>query len=190
MFLSWRRDASTVFALDFHELMETYVLDNIPFEDRRVIDKLVEFWHTHNEPGDLAMHIARLSGARESGIGYSFFKQVYADLRTGRHSKYVAFSVSEFKRLLEVEYSRLAKRHADLLAGAKAFDEAQAKAKEHEENQRWLSAYPNNQFLCMLQVLSRHIHLLCFLSRKLVLPTHSHNEACLMTGLSCQFARR
>jgi hypothetical protein len=51
-------------------------------------------------------------------------------------------------------------------------------------------AYPNNQFLCMLQVLSRHIHLLCFLSRKLLLPTLSHNEACLMTGLSCQFARR
>src|SRR5438874_12604267 len=78
---------------------EIDVLDNIPFEERRVIDELVELWQTCYEPRDLLTHIA---GTWKPGGGRVtwFFAQVHQDLRTDKRSKYAAFSASEFKRFL------------------------------------------------------------------------------------------
>ena len=119
---------------------ETYVLDKIPFEERRVIDELVGLWQTRYEPRDLVTHIDRLSGTWGSGIGASFFRQVYEDLRTDKRSKYAAFFASEFKRFLEAEYSQRAQTHAERQAQAQAKAnaerQAQAKAEEREEYER------------------------------------------------------
>jgi len=73
-------------------------VDKIPFEERRIIDELIELWQTRYEPRDLVTHIDRLSGTWGSGIGASFFRQMYGDLRTDKRSKYAAFSASEFRQ--------------------------------------------------------------------------------------------
>lgn len=112
--------------------METCVLDNIPLEEQRVIDELVKLWNTHCEPRDLAMHIDKLPSTWGRHIVRNFFRQVYEDLRTNKRSNYTAFSVSEFKRLLETEYSQRAPL-GERQVWAKADAEAQAKAKEREE---------------------------------------------------------
>lgn len=103
-------------------------MDEIPFEERRVIGELVEFWQTHYAPRDLVKHIDRLFDSWGSGIGASFFQQVYEDLRTAKRSDYATFSASQFKRFLEVEYSQPAQTHAERLD--------RTKAKEREEHER------------------------------------------------------
>jgi len=103
-------------------------LNEIPFEERRVIDELVKLRQTRYEPRDLLTHLDRLSGSWGSGVCASFFRQVYEDLRTDRRSKYAAFSSLEFKRFLEVEYSQHAQRHAEHQAQAKKKAEAEQKA--------------------------------------------------------------
>jgi hypothetical protein len=117
-------------------------VDKIPFEERRVIDELVGLWQTRYEPRDLVTHIDRLSGTWGSGIGASFFRQVYEDLRTNKRDKYATSSSSEFKRFLEAEYNQQAQVDAERQAQAQAKADAerqlhaQAKAKEREEFKR------------------------------------------------------
>jgi hypothetical protein len=132
---------------------EAYVLDKIPFEEQRVIDELVKLWQTHSVPRDLAMHIDKLPSTWGRHIVRNFFRQVYEDLRTDKRSSYAAFSASvsiirdgrpmktdkrsnyaafsasEFKRLLETEYSQWVQIHAEPQAWAKA----DAEAKERED---------------------------------------------------------
>jgi len=134
-------------------------LDKIPFEEQRIIDELVKLWQTRYEPRDLAMHIDKLPSTLGRHIVRNFFRQVYEDLRTDKRSSYAtfsaslsivrdgrpmttdkcsnyaAFSASEFKRLLETEYSQWVQTHAEhqALAKADAEGQAQAKAKEREE---------------------------------------------------------
>lgn len=81
-------------------------MNKIPFEERHVIDELVEFWQTRCEPRDLLTHIA---GTLTSGGGEVtwFFAQVRQDLCSDKRSKYAACSASEFKQFLEDEYRRL-----------------------------------------------------------------------------------
>ncbi len=88
---------------------EIYILDDIPFEERRVIDELVEFWQTGYEPCDLATHIDKLSGVWGSGTGSDFIRQVHKNLRTGKR-RYA--SASEYKQFLEAVYSRQAQKEA------------------------------------------------------------------------------
>lgn len=107
---------------------EAHVLEEIPLEERRVIGELVEFWQNHRAPRDLVMHINRLFDTWGSGIGASFFQQVYEDLRDGKRSEYPAFSVSQFKCFLEAEYSQPDQTHAERLA--------RLKVKEREEHER------------------------------------------------------
>lgn len=115
---------------------------DMPSEARRVIDELVKFWQSSYEPHDLIIHIDRLTSTWGSGIGVTFFRQVYNDLRTGKRSNYAAFSALEFKQFLETEYSHQAQVHAEhqaiALTQAKAEAErlAQAKAEEREESER------------------------------------------------------
>lgn len=139
------------------EYPHTDELDNIPFEVQRVIDELVKLWQTHSVPPNLAMHIDKLPSTWGRHIVRNFFRQVYEDLRTDernsyaafsnalsiirdghpmktyRRSNYAAFSASEFKRLLETEYTQWVQTHAAPQAWAKADAEAQAKAKERDE---------------------------------------------------------
>jgi hypothetical protein len=99
-------------------------LDKIPFEERRVIDELVELWQTCYGPRDLLTHIA---GTWKPGGGRVtwFFAQVHQDLRTDKRSKYAAFSASEFKQFLEDEYRRLDQANPE--------HQAQVKIEEREE---------------------------------------------------------
>jgi len=113
-----------------------YALDKIPFEERRVIDELVQFWQTGYEPHDLVIHIDRICGSWGSGIGTSFFRQVYKELRTGERSKYAAFSAIEFKQFLEAEYSQQARIYAKRLAQAQAEAEAERQAQAKAEAER------------------------------------------------------
>jgi hypothetical protein len=105
-----------------------YVLDEIPFEERRVISELVELWQTGYEPGDLSIHIDRLSRSSRNGMDALFFQQVYANLRADKLSEYVASSASEFQRFLEDEYHQQ----------AKIWNERQARAEveEREKSKR------------------------------------------------------
>lgn len=103
--------------------------DNFPFKEQRVIDELVEFWQTHNEPRDLTARICDTLNLGSTSVT-SFLAKVRDDLRNNKHSNYTATSASEFRQFLEDEYrpyaERHAKRQAQLEAGAKAFDEAHA----------------------------------------------------------------
>jgi hypothetical protein len=105
---------------------QTYILDNIPFEEQRVIDELVELWQTHDEPRDLLAHIR---DTLKTGYSITFF---FAQVRND-YSKYATSSASEFRQFLEDEYRRVAKPYAISLARAKAFDEAQAKAEAERQ---------------------------------------------------------
>lgn len=113
---------------------ETYVLNEIPFEERRIIRELVEFWQTRYEPCNLATHIDRLPAytAWGSGIGTSFFQQVYKDLCNDKRSSYIASSASEFERLLDTEYHLRSQKHAEPQAQAKAQAQAQAEKVQAE----------------------------------------------------------
>jgi hypothetical protein len=117
-------------------------LDKIPLEEQRVIDGLVGLWQTHYEPRNLITHLDRLSGSWGSGIGASFFRQVYEDLRTNKRGKYTASSASEFKRFLEAEYRQLAKPHTERQAQAIAEyrEWYERRAKAHEEYVRMARA--------------------------------------------------
>lgn len=110
------------------EYPQTDRLDNIPFEEQRVIDELVEFWQNHYAPRDLITHLDRLSGSWGSGIGASFFQKVYEDLRNNQRSKYYASSVFKFKQLLEAEYRQLVNPNAER--------QAQEMVEERERYQR------------------------------------------------------
>lgn len=81
-------------------------MDNIPSEDQLVINELVEFWQTHNEPHKLTAHIR---GTLKQGCTSltSFFAKVRDDLRADKHSTYAASSASEFRAFLGAEYHRL-----------------------------------------------------------------------------------
>ena len=124
------------------EYPQTDVLDNIPFEEQRVIDELVGLWRTRYEPRDLVTHLDRLSGSWGSGVGASFFRQVYEDLRTDKRSKYAASSTYEFKQFLKAEYRLRAKAEterrsqAQAKADAERLAQTQSKAKEREEFKR------------------------------------------------------
>jgi hypothetical protein len=113
----------------------TCALDKIPFEERRVISELAEYWQTHYEPRDLVTHIDRLFGSWGSGIGASFFRQVYEDLRTYKRNNYATSSAPEFKRFLEAEYRLRAKPHAERQAQAMAEEREryESRARAHEE---------------------------------------------------------
>src|SRR6266567_4026433 len=116
--------------LKFEIDKEINVLIKIPFEERRVIDELVELWQTCCEPCDLLPHIRGTYEPGGSSVTW-FFAQVRQDLRTDKRSKYAAFSASEFKQFLEAEYSRLdqANTERQAQAQAKAAAERQARAK-------------------------------------------------------------
>jgi hypothetical protein len=127
--------------------------DNIPFEEQCLIDELVEFWRTHDEPRDLDTHLrGTLKPGHYSAAWFLF--EVRDDLRTDKHSKYAASSTFEFRQFLEAKYRRVAKPYLERLARDRAFDEAQAEterqarvkaeAKEREENQRWLRDYSDD----------------------------------------------
>jgi hypothetical protein len=142
------------------EYPQKYELDNIPFEVQRIIDELVKLWQTHYEPRDLAVHIDKLPSTGGRHIVRNFFRQVYKDLRTDERNSYAAFSnslsiirdgrpmktnkrnnyatfsASEFKRLLETEYSQWVQTHAEPQAWAKADAEAKEKEKKREEHVR------------------------------------------------------
>lgn len=117
-------------------------MDRIPFEEQRVIDELIVLYQTGYEPSELVIHMDRLSGSWGSGIGSSFFRQVYEDLRKGKLSRYDTFSKSDFKRFLEAEFSQQAHEHAMRQAQAQAKADAerqaqaQAKLLEREEYER------------------------------------------------------
>ena len=81
-------------------------MDNIPVEDQLVIDELVAFWQTHNEPRNLLAHIRDTLKQGCNSLTF-FFATVRDDLRTDKHSKYAASSVLEFRQFLEVECRRL-----------------------------------------------------------------------------------
>lgn len=102
-------------------------MDDIPFEEQRVIDELVELWRTGCEPRALLSHIRSTWKPGEGKVTW-FFAQVYQDLLAGKPSKYLAFSASEFKQCLEDEYRRLAQ--------ASTSHQAQVKAEEHEEYEK------------------------------------------------------
>lgn len=116
-------------------------MNEIPFEERRIIRELVELWQTHHEPRGLATHINRLPTytAWGSGIGTSFFRQVYKDLCNDRRSSYIASSASEFERFLEAEYQQRAQKHAEPQAQAKAQAERLAQV-EKEQAERLAQA--------------------------------------------------
>lgn len=82
-------------------------MDKIPFKEQRIINELIVFWQTGKKPRDLVIHIDPWNTSSERRIGTSFFWQVYEDLLTDKRSKYAAFSASEFKQFLEIEYRRL-----------------------------------------------------------------------------------
>ena len=117
---------------------QTNVLDNIPFEVQRIIDELVKLLQTHSEPSDLAMHVDTLPSTGGRHIVRNFFRQVYKDLRTDERSSYASFSASEFKILLETEYSQWVQGHPEHQAWAK--EDTQAKAKERDEYARKVRA--------------------------------------------------
>ena len=141
---------------------QTNVLDNIPFEVQRIIDELVKLLQTHSEPSDLAMHVDTLPSTGGRHIVRNFFRQVYKDLRTDelnsyasfsnslsiirdgrpmttdKRSNYASFSASEFKILLETEYSQWVQGHPEHQAWAK--EDTQAKAKERDEYARKVRA--------------------------------------------------
>ena len=117
---------------------QTNVLDNIPFEVQRIIDELVKLLQTHSEPSDLAMHVDTLPSTGGRHIVRNFFRQVYKDLRTDELSSYASFSASEFKILLETEYSQWVQGHPEHQAWAK--EDTQAKAKERDEYARKVRA--------------------------------------------------
>ncbi len=124
--------------LKFEIGKETYVLDDIPFEERRIIDELVNYWQTRYEPRDLTIHIDKLPSTWGQHRVRNFFRQVYEDLCTDQHSKYVAFSASKFEGFLETEYSQRAQTHGEHQAQVKAEAErqAQVEAKEREEYEK------------------------------------------------------
>jgi len=99
-------------------------LDNIPLEDQLVIDELVEFWQTNDEPRNLTAHIRGTLKQGCTSLTW-FFAKVRDDLRTDKHSKYTASSVFEFRQFLEVEYRRLYQPCAERQQA-----EAQAKAEK------------------------------------------------------------
>jgi hypothetical protein len=101
-------------------------LDEISFEEQRVIDELVKLWQICYEPPDLLKHIRDTSKPGGRKITW-FFALVRQDLCTGKGSKYTAFSASEFKQFLEDEYRRLNKEREE--------NETRARA-EREENER------------------------------------------------------
>ncbi len=105
-------------------------MDNIPFEDQLVIDELVEFWRTHNEPPDLFDH-ARSTLRQGCNSLTFFFLTVRSDLRTDKRNQYTASSALEFRQFLEVECRRLYQPCAERQKA-----EAQGKEKEREERKR------------------------------------------------------
>ena len=117
-------------------------MGDVPSEERRVIDELVKFWQSRYEPRDLVIHIDRLSSTWGSGIGVSFFRQVYEDLHTGKRGEYAVSSATEFKQFLETEYIHQAKAYAEheaqIQAQTKAEAErlAQEKARNREEREK------------------------------------------------------
>lgn len=111
-------------------------MDKIPFEERRVIDELAQLWQTHYEPHDLITHIDRLYGTWGSGVGASFFRKVYEELRTDKLSNYAVFSASEFKQFLESEYSQQARAYAKEQAQAQEKAEAERRAQAKAEAER------------------------------------------------------
>lgn len=111
-------------------------MNEIPLEEQRVIDELVQFWQSGYEPRDLITHLDRLSSTWGSGVGVGFFRRVYRDICTGNHSTYITSSASEFKRFLEIEYSRQAQIDTELKAQALVKAEAERKAREKAEAER------------------------------------------------------
>lgn len=111
-------------------------MNNIPLEEGRVIDELVDFWQTRYEPRDLIIHLDRLSSTWGSGVGVSFFRQVYKDIRGDKRSEYAASSASEFKQFLEIEYSRQVQIHTERKAKAQAKSEADRRAWMKAETER------------------------------------------------------
>ena len=104
-------------------------MDEIPFEERRVIHALVIFWQTRNEHPDLVRSYPDLLRLIDRcSMGTSFFWQVYHDLCSDRRSEYTASSASEFQRFLEAEYRQPTRAYADR--------RAQAKAEEREEYEK------------------------------------------------------
>lgn len=106
-----------------------------------VIFELVEFWHTHREPPNLAMHIDKLPSIWGQHRVRNFFQQTYRDLYTNRHitncgHKYADFSIYTFRNFLETEYYQYAQTYDEQQGQIRMEIELQAKTKAHEEYQK------------------------------------------------------
>lgn len=110
-------------------------MDTITLKEQLIIDELVEFWQTHNEPRDLFAHICDATLQGFYSLNY-FLLTVRTDLRTDKRSKYAASSAFEFRQFLEVEYRRLYQSCAERLAEAQAKAEAERLAQMKAENER------------------------------------------------------
>ena len=110
-------------------------MDNTPLKEQLIIDELVEFWQTYNEPRDLYAHICSAWSQGYYSLHY-FFLTVRTDLRADKRSKYAASSAFEFRQFLEVEYHRLYQSGAKLQAEIQAKAEAERLAQMKAESER------------------------------------------------------
>ena len=122
------------------------MLGEIPFEEQRVIDELVEFWQNRSQPPDLAAHIYNLSGVWGNDRGADFIRSVYVNVRTGKNRYKYAFAF-EFKQFLVSVYYKQA---IDQMVKERWEEEKrEEKMRENKRKAGWAnSSYVNHCWAC------------------------------------------